>query len=102
MLSDTIRKVNEAEQRAQDIVQEAKNKAAAIVETAREQAKQNLGSAQEQAREEAKAALVQAEKEGEEDRKQYASEIKKQLDVTIRQALEKSDAAVDAIIAGLV
>ena len=102
MLSDTIKKVNEAEAKAQEIVQEAKNKAAAIVEDAKAQAKQNVSDAEAAAKEEAKAALAQAEKEGEDEKQKYASEVQKQLDDSTGQAMANAEEAVNAIVEGLV
>ena len=102
MLSDTMKQVNEAEQNAQQIVQEAKTKAAAIVEAAREQAKQNISEAEAKARADAKDALVQAEKEGAEEKQRYASVIREQLEKETQQALSRQDQAVDVIVKGLV
>ena len=102
MLSDTMKKINEAEQKAQGTVQDAKNKAAQIVEAAREQAKQNLADAKAAAQEEAKAALARAEKEGEDEKEKYASEVKVRIGHSVQQALEKADKAVDVIVSGLV
>lgn len=102
MLSDTMKQVNKAEKKAKKILQNAKEKSLEIVETAREQAKQDLETAERNAKDEAKAALAQAEQEGEEAKKIYASEVKHQLESLKAQALAKADAAVDAILAGLV
>lgn len=102
MLSDTMKEVNKAESKAKKILQEADAKAAEIVEDAKEQAKQLVADAQNAARAEAKAAMTEAQQEGDEQKSRYAAGLKEQLEQSKAQALEKSDAAVEAVIAGLV
>ncbi len=102
MLSETMQKVSEAEQKAQAIVQEAKQQAADIVGTATTQAKQCVSDAESAAKEEAKVALAQAEQAGIEEKERYALELNEKLEEAAKHAMTKAEAAIDALIEGLV
>ncbi len=102
MLADTMKQVQQTEQQAADILQDAKSKAAAILEIAKESAKQSKKDAESSAMEAAKAAMADAVQAGEAEKAAYAVGVNEQLEAAKQQALEKADAAVDAIIAGLV
>ncbi len=97
-----MKQVQEAEQKAADIISDAQERAAQIVNDAKAAAKQRRINAEGMAEAEAKAALADAEQAGENEKKNYASRVNEQLTAQQQQALAKADEAVDAIIAGLV
>ncbi len=102
MLSDTMKRVQEAEQQAADIINGAQDKAAQIVDDAKAEAKKRRIDAEGMAEAEAKAALADAERDGEAEREKYASRVNEQLATDQQAAYAKADEAVNAIIAGLV
>ncbi len=102
MLSDTIKQVQDAEQKAADIIRDAEAQAAAIEDEAREAAKKRRKAAEHKAEAAAKTAVADATKSGEEEKANYASSVDAQLEAERQQALSRTDEAVDAIIAGLV
>ena len=102
MLTDTMNQVKAAEQQAAELLQEVRAHAAAIVEDAKAQAAQITEDARKQAEADAKAALAGARQEGEAQKEQFASKVRKELDVSMGQALGRTDAVVSEILAGLV
>lgn len=101
MLSDTMKQVNEAEAKAQEIIQEAKDAAAAIVEDARTAAKESRQAAESAAKQEAKAALAAAQQEGEKEKELFASGLLKELEEQAKQTATKTEAAVQVILGSL-
>ncbi len=96
-----MKEVTQAENQAQDLVQKAKENAASILESAKESAKQIVREAKEQAAASAKTDMAKAVEEGELEKKNYASGVRIQVEEMSRQALSRSDAAVDAIVNSL-
>ncbi|MCC8082063.1 MAG: hypothetical protein LUG27_07495 [Clostridiales bacterium] len=102
MLADTMKRVQDAEQQAAGILQDAKSKAAAMLDEARAAAKQTVKEAENSADEAAKSYLAGVVKTGEAEKEKYASSVNRELEASGKQAYAKADAAVEALIAGLV
>ena len=102
MLSDTLKKVDDAEAKAQALIQDAQKQASEIAAAAQTQAKQIEADEAAKAKKAADEAMAAAREAGDASKEQYAAALSQELAAQKAKALEKKDAVVEEIIAALI
>lgn len=101
MVKETIRAVEEAEKKADEIMKKAGEEAGAIVAKAEEEAKLLKKRDEESACERADQALAAAKSEMKEVESLCNQEVQKEVDALKQSADKKAGQAVEAILASL-
>ncbi len=93
-----MKRVLEAEEQADGILQDAKRQAAEIVDEAKTAARQRVKDAREAADAEARKTLAEATARAEEQKQAYAGQVARELDASNAAVYARADEAADAII----